>query len=197
MEELSYDEIILQIRKNNKEAFGLLFSLVEIYMRYQANKMIFSEKVFSHTIEDFSLIARSITIESINYYEMDKALFFSYWKIILMRRFFDEKEKFKKENFYEMNKISLDENLLNYKYFEKGQVLLDSQYDLKEQYRLNIEKIDINFGKKTSKILKLWCEGYSYQEIAKKANVTLSKVNYEVSKAINYLKKVTKKDKLD
>ena len=62
---------------------------------------------------------------------------------------------------------------------------------------MNIEKIDINFGKKTSKILKLWCEGYSYQEIAKKANVTLSKVNYEVSKAINYLKKVTKKDKLD
>ena len=192
MKELSYDQLILQIRKNNKEAYGLLFSLLENYMRHQANKNIYNLKFVDYTMEDFLLIGKEITIESLDLYEMDKALFFAYWKTIILRKYNDAKERCRKDNFYENNKVSLDENLLNYKYFDEGQILLDSQYDLNEQYAMSMEKIELVFGNKTSEILKMWCEGYSYEEIVRKTKVNYSKVNYEVSKAIKYLRNLKK-----
>ena len=52
MTELSYDEIILQVRKNNEEALVLLFSLVENYVKHTAKKMITIERFINYTIDE-------------------------------------------------------------------------------------------------------------------------------------------------
>ena len=51
-----------------------------------------------------------------------------------------------------------------------------------------IKKVMINFDKQTAKILMLWSEGYTYAEIAKFLKISVSKVNYEISKALIFLK---------
>ena len=86
MIELSYDEVILQVRKNNEEALVLLFSLVENYVKYIGKKVIIIDKLVDHSLEDIKMIALSLTRDCVNNYEFNKALFFAYWKIILIRR---------------------------------------------------------------------------------------------------------------
>ena len=38
----------------------------------------------------------------------------------------------------------------------------------------------------------MWSEGFTYQEISDRFGLNISKVNYEVSKAIKYLKEKNK-----
>ena len=188
MIELSYDEIILQVRKNNEEALGLLFSLVENYVKYIGKKMIIVDKLVDHSLEDIKMIGLSLTKDSVNNYEFNKALFFAYWKIVLVRYLNGLKESHQQENKIEYEKKSLDEEMCNYKYYDRSQITLKDSYNLKETYQNCIKKVVINFNERTAKILMLWSEGYSYREIAKRLKISVSKVNYELSKALIFLK---------
>ena len=188
MIELSYDEIILQVRKNNEEALGLLFSLVENYVKYIGKKVIIVDKLVDHSLEDIKMIALSLTKDCVTSYEFNKALFFAYWKIVLVRYLNGLKESHQQENKIEYEKKSLDEEMCNYKYYDRSQITLKDSYNLKETYQNCIKKVVINFNERTAKILMLWSEGYSYREIAKRLKISVSKVNYELSKALIFLK---------
>ena len=188
MIELSYDEIILQVRKNNEEALVLLFSLVENYVKYIGKKMIIVDKLVDHSLEDIKMIGLSLTKDSVNNYEFNKALFFAYWKIIFLRYMNGIRELHQHENKMEYEKKSLDEEMCNYKYYDRSQITLKDAYTIRETYDNCIKKVVINFDKRTAKILMLWSEGYTYGEIAKSLKISVSKVNYEISKALIFLK---------
>ena len=85
-------------------------------------------------------------------------------------------------------KKSLDEEMCNYKYYDRSQITLKDAYTNSETYDNCIKKVVINFDKRTAKILMLWSEGYTYGEIAKFLKISVSKVNYEISKALIFLK---------
>ena len=192
MTELSYDDIILQVRKNNEEALVLLFSLVENYVKHTAKKMITIERFINYTIDEIKTIGLQLTKDSINNYEFNKAIFFAYWKIVFVRHLNDLMELHQRENKIEYEKKTLDEDVCNYKYFDKNQITLRDSYDMRETYLDCVKRVEINFDRKTAKILTLWSEGYTYAEISKKLKISVSKVNYELSKALNFLKKQQK-----
>ena len=98
------------------------------------------------------------------------------------------RELHQRENKMEYEKTTLDEELCNYKYYDRSQITLKDAYTIRETYDNCIKKVMINFDKQTAKILMLWSEGYTYGEIAKFLKISVSKVNYEISKALIFLK---------
>ena len=188
MKDISYDELIIRLRKNDEEASELLFLLLENYMRFLSKKMINSCRLINHSVEELMLIGRKITNDSIFGYEFDKSIFFAYWKMVITRKMKDIQNIHENENKIEYEKISLDDDLLKYKYFDKSQIVVMDTYSQNEIFNQSVQQIDNKFGPDTTKILSLWAEGMTYIEISKKLKISLSKVNYEISKAIKYLK---------
>ena len=66
------------------------------------------------------------------------------------------------------------------------------KYIMKDDYNFFINKIEENIGEYYKKILLLWSEGYSYNEIAKIYNITPIQVNNYIQKCFNIIKKIGK-----
>ena len=82
---LSYDELVLQIRKGNEEALKLLFFKLEKYFKIYANKVRFEYKMVGFEREDVYSIIKAETMNVIDVYEMDRAAFYPFWDMIIQR----------------------------------------------------------------------------------------------------------------
>lgn len=188
MKEISYDEIILQIRKENAEALRLLFFCFEKHFRIFEKKAIYSYRMSGYAFEDIRRILEVMTVDVIRRYEMDKSAFFAFWKIIVGRRLFDLYEKERFESSVEYNKISLDSELMDFFYDEAYFTDPLQNYIAHDQYADALQRAEDAFGARTSQILRMWSEGFSYGEIAEALRISPSKVNYELSKAIRLVR---------
>lgn len=183
---LEVDEIILQVRKNNQEALGLLFSCFEIHFKVIENKYLFQFKSRGFTREDIRNILMNDIYDIIKIYEFDKGVFFSFWKMIqnqkIIRLFNSSTSCLNDENhridFEELDKIFLEKYTLD---------PLDN-YALYDDFNAMMNRLENEEGIKTCQILSLWSEGYKYDEIAKMLNVSSQSVAYNINKAIKKLK---------
>ena len=186
---ISLDEIIIQIKKGNEEALKLLFSLYEKHFKIIEKKMMMKYPISGYSREDVEEIIRIYTYEAIKRYDENKAVFYPFWKLLIERKIRDIYEKEYKETIIEKKKISLDNESIGFFSFESNRSSSPiDNYVLKDQYSEMIETVVKECGKKVGKILVLWCNGYSYSEIAKIFNISNAKVNYEIMKAKKILK---------
>ena len=170
---LEVDEIILQVRKNNQEALGLLFSCFEIHFKVIENKYLFQFKSRGFTREDI----RNILIP----YSYGNG-FFVIQNQKIIRLFNSSTSCLNDENhridFEELDKIFLEKYTLD---------PLDN-YALYDDFNAMMNRLENEEGIKTCQILSLWSEGYKYDEIAKMLNVSSQSVAYNINKAIKKLK---------
>ena len=108
--ELAIDEVILQIRKNNQEAVRLLFSLFEKHFIVIEKKFINSGTTIGYMRSDLRSIVLKETLDALKLYEFDKSNFFSYWKLIVSRRFYNHFESLNNEakifkNIYQIDEV--------------------------------------------------------------------------------------------
>lgn len=183
--QLSIDEIILQIRKENKEAIELLFSCFEIHFKVLENKLVNSYRVNGINKEDLRIMMMQDTLNIIKRYEMDKSAFFPYWRTIILRNINNYFEKYAFEFNIEENKVSIDQVFLEM--YGKDENTLES-YTLHDDYLRYLKLISDTFGEEDGIVLKLWSEGFTYQQIAKMLKIPVSRVGYSVYRSIKYLK---------
>ena len=162
--ELSNDEIILQIRKENREAKELLFLYFEKHIAV-IRKLV--EKDFSYlgiSREDLKYIIFAETLNVIKMYEFDKSVFFAFWKLWMIR-YLRNRLKGSAHTSISGEKINL--SLSDYpfeNFYNKNNPL--EEYILSDFYRDSLDKVDSFYGNIDKKILKLWSEGFSYEEIS-------------------------------
>ena len=184
--ELSNDEIILQIRKENREAKELLFLYFEKHIAV-IRKLV--EKDFSYlgiSREDLKYIIFAETLNVIKMYEFDKSVFFAFWKLWMIR-YLRNRLKGSAHTSISGEKINL--SLSDYpfeNFYNKNNPL--EEYILSDFYRDSLDKVDSFYGNIDKKILKLWSEGFSYEEISQRLNISLHKVTYSIYRSIKLLK---------
>lgn len=192
MIELSIDEVILQVRKENEEALKLLFLMYEIHFANIEKKMRIIYQYPYNLREDIRIIMRQATYEVVGSYEMDKSIFFSYWRLIVTQRVnrFLEKEKpmiIVNNNKYDFSFDRLDLSQLC------EEIDAPTEMYFKDEYQKCIDNLNQDYGNKEANIIRLWSEGYDYNEISRIFNIPSSKVGYIIHKSIKYLKDKYKK----
>lgn len=182
---LTFDEIILQIRKNNIEAIELLFSLLGKHFAVLENKFKSSGAILGYTKQDLRMIMQKETMDVVKLYEFDKSNFFAYWKLIISRKFYNIFESYYSETTVFKNIINIDEVFeLTY---DNGENVLEKQ-TLHDLYNDCLDIIHTKSGDDAQKIIILWSEGYSYQEISKIMKISNNKVCYYIQKTIKLLR---------
>ncbi len=183
---VSIDEVILQIRKGNKEALKLLFLMFEKHIRFFENKLLYSYNLQGFSREDFHMIICHDTINILKRYEMDKGPFYAYWKVVESRNINELFERLKKQS----DLVKAQEEFQDYHSASFQENLTEEEYQLKEEYEKLLNQTLIRFGTETEKVLRLWSQGYSYKEISSLMKLDTHRVNYLLHKAFDYLKKI-------
>ena len=187
MIDLAADEIILQIRKGNEEALELLFLLYEIHFLNIEKKMRLIYHYPYSLKEDVRMIIKKTTYESIFLYEMDKSMFFSYWRLLVLQklhRFFDKE---KQMIMIDKQKCDVDFERLDTSDYHFEQDVPTKMY-FRDEYQKSLVNINDEYGGQDASIIRMWSEGYDYSEIAKTFNITINKVGYIIYKSIKHLR---------
>ncbi len=185
--ELAIDEVILQIRKNNQEAVRLLFSLFEKHFIVIEKKFINSGTTIGYMRSDLRSIVLKETLDALKLYEFDKSNFFSYWKLIVSRRFYNHFESLNNEAKIFKNIYQIDEVFEN---TFSNEVVPINKYELHDVYNDCLKIIKDENGEEAQNIIILWSEGYSYQEIAHKVKMSINQVTYIINKSIKRVKEL-------
>ena len=185
--ELGIDEVILQIRKNNQEAVRLLFSLFEKHFIVSEKKFINSGTTIGYMRSDLRSIVLKETLDALKLYEFDKSNFFSYWKLIVSRRFYNHFESLNNEAKIFKNIYQIDEVFEN---TFSNEVVPINKYELHDVYNDCLKIIKDENGEEAQNIIILWSEGYSYQEIAHKVKMSINQVTYIINKSIKRVKEL-------
>lgn len=186
--ELSADEIILQIRKENEEAIGLLFLCYEKHFKVLETKMLYSYRLMGYSREDLRTILMRETLDILKLYEMDRSAFFPFWKRLGMQKMNHLYQREENESAIESTKVSLDSVFLDYLNSEYSKDPLE-KYILKADYEAEIGKMETVFSVECAKILRLWSEGDTYEEISEKTGLSVFRINYLLHKMMLILKK--------
>ena len=185
--ELAIDEVILQIRKNNQEAVRLLFSLFEKHFIVIEKKFINSGTTIGYMRSDLRSIVLKETLDALKLYEFDKSNFFSYWKLIVSRRFYNHFESLNNEAKIFKNIYQIDEVFEN---TFSNEVVPINKYELHDVYNDCLKIIKDENGEEAQNIIILWSESYSYQEIAHKVKMSINQVTYIINKSIKRVKEL-------
>lgn len=189
--ELSIDEVIIQYRKGNEEAIELLFLLFGKHFAVLENKFKISGTMLGYTRYDIRNIIQMETIDLLKLYEFDKSNFFAYWKLILTRKFYNLFESYKSETSVFNNIYSIDDNFENIFCNFNEEPL--QKYIMRDSYQDCINIVKDNSGNLAQKIIILWSEGYSYQDIARITKMSINQVCYLIYKSLKMIKEKYKK----
>ena len=187
MMDLSADELILQIRKGNEEALKLLFLMFEIHFANIEKKMRIIYNYPYNLREDIRIIMRQATHEVIYTYEMDKSIFFPYWRLIVTQRVHRFLEKEKQMIAINNNKYDFDLSRLDTREI-CDEIDFPTEMYFKDEYQKCLSNIYDEYGVKEANIIMMWSEGYDYNEISKVYNIPSNKVGYIIYKSIKHLR---------
>ena len=185
------DEIILQIRKNNEEALELLFVCFEKHFAILENRMLYQYRLRGFSREDLRQIISEDMLKIIRHYEIDKGLFFVLWKKIETRNLLHLFQKNAEIALYEDSENCYDFAILDFLLPEDERNGPLDRYIREADYHEQLEKIAHSFSAEDAKILRMWSEGYSYEEIAAEYRVPLQRITYLLHRAFVCLKKTT------
>lgn len=182
------DEIILMIAKGNEEALELLFSLYETKMRFEANS--FSNKFKLPVVDKQDLLQEiKITLyDAILRYNYRNGRFYNYWYLIMNRTILG----YLKKESIPSNDSRKHETYCEGRKYDEHVIFNDS---LKFDYDLSVKMITNKKDELFSLCMKMWLVGYSYKEISKKLNITMTSVNYHIRKGLEDLKSIFGNDK--
>lgn len=184
---INLDEIILQIRKGNQEAFELLFLMLEKSIKKLENKAIYAYKIKGIERDDIHNLLLNETFKVALKYEMDTGSFFSYWYTIQEHYLIKMYHSYKSKASLNYSETPFEENFLeNYPDY----VSQELEYSLHEDYSNQLSLVKSNFGDDAHLLLKLWTEGYSIIELERMFNLSYGQINYLLKKSINFLKKI-------
>lgn len=173
------DELILMYAKGNEEALGLLFLIYEKKMRFEAYLLEKKMKDKSFSLQDYIQDIQMNFIFLLGYYDYTKCKLYSFWINIFKKTCYSH---FSSKN--PIDCISYDENMIENKEI-KNNLYFHDIYKLElGDALLNLEFEDLI----AYKIITLWSNGYSYQEISNLTTLSIAQVNYYIRKAIIYLK---------
>lgn len=182
---LSVDELILQIRKENNEAKEMLISHFEPHIAVMIRKYGKDYKYLGYSREDLVSLLQQETLNAVYLYEFDKSAFFAFWKLVITRTLLGKLKRNKLIIQSEKTKVSLD-STLSENLFNKFDPL--DNYILHDEYESNLDNIEKNLDSLDQKILKLWSENYSYEELSEMFNLPKSKISYIIYRSIKYLR---------
>lgn len=168
------DELVLMIAKNNEEALGLLFSIYEKKMRFEAVSFERSNKNIMNR-DDYYQEMKITLYKILSSYDYKKGKLYTFWLSIYKYPFYNLKNNFESVTFYDETFESEDaKDQINnrIKHFD-AEILLNTLKKEDEQRYL---------------IMKKWSEGYKYEEIAKMFDISISSVNYNIKIGIRFLK---------
>lgn len=186
---LSVDEIILQIRKENNEAKEMLISLFEPHIAVMIRKFGNDYKYLGYSREDLVSLLQQETLNAVNLYEFDKSAFFPFWKLVVTRMLLGRLKRHKLSIQAEKVKVSLD-STLSENLFNKFDPL--DNYILHDEYENNLSNIGEKLDPLDQKIVKLWSENYSYDELAEMFNLSKARISYIIYRSIKYLREKKK-----
>lgn len=182
---LSDDEIIIQIIKGNQEALGLLFLYYEKHFRKLEIKTRNYRKNNLLEYEDLESFMKANMINIIKQYDSVKSSFFAFWSLLEYRHILG---KMRVSEMYDFQCVSIEEWNIEKVSLEISENIV-SNYSFKEQYNEQLDKIEHRYGLDCKNIIVYWSRGYSYLEISQIFNCEVQKINYEIMKALSYLKK--------
>lgn len=185
---LTDDEIILQIRKGNEEALKLLFSCYEIHFKTLEAKMRLKYKFINYDREDFVLIMMENMMNIIRCYNIEKSMFFMFWKLLETRNLLSlYKREYNGLKIF-LNQLSIDNPSVSYIANKKHSYDYEEEYMLKESYNSQLSFVDDKFGEESRKVLLMWSQGYKYDEISKQLNMKRVRINYIIRTSLKVLK---------
>ena len=190
---VSEDEIILMIRKQNEEAIRLLFSIYETKMRFEANKFAKKYKLSGLNSDDFFQEISIHFLDVIKSYNFYSGKLYSYWLLLAQRQFAKKyKVDIEKDGY-----VISGSDFEAVKYYSNNLTSNDNIYYFKTEYDSALTKLKLKkkSGDKFVICIKLWSQGYTYNDIANILNMSPAKVNYYISRGLQFLKETLNKKK--
>jgi RNA polymerase sporulation-specific sigma factor len=179
---ISDDELIEKAQSGDKKAMN------DIIIKYDMLVKRVSRSLFLYGAEKTDLwqIARLSLYEAVKNYDKSKSSFISFAIMTMRRDVLDavktyNRDKQKPLNYYKDISNPVTDNLIMIDTFEE-----DAIHTI---YNDKIHNILKNLEKDKAEIFYMFMDGYSYNDIAEKLNVSSKKVDNQLQNIKNYIKK--------
>ena len=176
MKNLSDEQLVLQYKNGNALAFD------EIYNRYKSLVKYFCRNLFLIGAESEDMVQEGMLglFNAVSSYSEGQSSFSTYATVCIKNKLLSAVKK------YSNNKNSVLNNTVSTEVLDNLQIFANTPEDFvlfKENGKELKNKLTEQLSKTENKVLKLFLEGLSYEEIAEKTGVKIKSVDNALTRA--------------